>query len=258
MSQTETVSEESTADEVGSADPPASEKTTSTERATRGTLSDGATVDATVEREEAGPLWRVLTLAGLAALAAAVLVVAIPGLLPAPADSTATAALRAAAPYAGVAVALVGLYGVLGREEDGESTPETPVELPSANPETIHGESHSVVGDDVDALLQRIDGRVDPYNGIEASYAVEVRHRLREAVRRALVRYTDRDREAAETAIEDGTWTDDARAASLVGERAGDPPLAVQLRDWASGEGFDREVAATLAEIRRLRGGDSR
>ncbi|WP_245180556.1 DUF7269 family protein [Haloarcula amylovorans] len=257
MSRTETVSEEPSADEFGSAESPTDGKTTA-ERAIRGTLTDRATVDATVERADAGPLWRVLTLAGLAALAAAVVVATVPGLLPTPTDSTATATLRAAAPYAGAAVALVGLYGVISREKTGEPTPETPVELPSANPETMRGESHSVVGDDIDDLLRRIDGRVDPYNGIEASYAVEVQHRLREAVLRALVRYTDRDPETAEAAVANGTWTDDVRAASFLGDRVGDPPLAVQLRDWASGEGFDRKVAATLSEIRRLRGGDAR
>ncbi|MUV50741.1 hypothetical protein GJ630_14085, partial [Haloarcula sp. CBA1122] len=57
--------------------------------------------------------------------------------------------------------------------------------------------------------------------------------------------------------VRTGSWTDDRRAAAFLGgPDAPDPPIEMQLRDWASGEGFDRKVEAAATEIRRLQRGE--
>ncbi|MBV0900965.1 DUF7269 family protein [Haloarcula salina] len=218
-----------------------------------------ATVDASVERPEPGRRFLALTFAGLASLAAAVLVVTVPSLVPA-SESVDPAALRTLASAGAVAVGLVGLYticfepvpdGRAQREADDESHDDLLRDIEST--ERPSGGSADLVGGDIDYKLERIGGRVDPASGLEASYAADVRGDLRAAARRALVRRTERTRDEAVEAVETGTWTDDRRAAALLGgDAAPDPPIAVQVRDWASGEGFDRRVEAATAEIHAL------
>lgn len=240
-------------------DAPASVRATTTDpdEAITATRSAHARIDGTVERDDPGRWWRVFAAVGLASLVAAVAVATVPGLAESLVSVGTTATLRAAIPAAAIVVALVGLSGVVSRDHAEERDRGDPVELPTANPESMQGPTQSVVGTDIDEALDRIDGRVDPYNGIEASYAADVRRQLRETVERTLVRRTDTNPIDARAATEQGTWTEDPRAASFVGgDEVPDPPLGLQLRDWASGEGFDRKVEATLNEIRRLRGGE--
>lgn len=226
--------------------------------ATESTQSARVRVDRTAETTGSGRLWRVFACVGLASVVAAVVVATVPGLVESLADAGTTATLRAAIPVAAVGVALVGLYGVVSRDHSERRDSGAPVELPTVDPESKQGPEQTVVGAEIDDVLDRIDGRVDPYDGLEASYAADVRRRLRKTVERTLIRRTDMGPDEARAAVEDGTWTEDRRAASFVGgDRVADPSLGLQLRDWASGEGFDRSVDATIEEIRRLRGGAS-
>ncbi|WP_424003716.1 DUF7269 family protein [Haloarcula salina] len=233
-----------------------------TEAERRDETPDGvgrATVDASVERPEPGRRFLALTFAGLASLAGAVLVVTVPSLAPA-SGAVAPAALRTLASAAAVAVGLVGLYticfepvpdGQAQRETDDAAHEDLLRDIEST--ERPGNGSADLVGGDIDYKLERIGGRVDPDSGLEASYAADVRGDLRAAARRALVRRTDRTRDEAVAAVEAGTWTDDRRAAALLGgDDAPDPPIAVQVRDWASGESFDRRVDAATAEIYAL------
>lgn len=231
-----------------------------------------ATIDVSVERPTPGRRFVQYTMLGLAALAGAVLVVTVPSVLPA-VDSGTTESVQVIASVSAAAVGLFGLYTVVRTQDsslppvkgsqprepyqDGDTDAESTELLGELlEPEGTQADPIDTVGDDIDDLLARIDGRVDPYDGLEASYAAEIRDRLREAARQVLVE-TDVSPEAAARAVRTGSWTDDRRAAAFLGgPDAPDPPIEMQLRDWASGEGFDRKVAAVTAEIRRLQRGE--
>lgn len=231
-----------------------------------------ATIDVGVERPTPGRRFVQYTLLGLAALAGAVFAVTFPSVLP-DVGSGAARQLRFVASVSAAVIGLFGLYTVVrtrdsalpsvrgrqpraphhDRDTDGGSADLLDELL---EPETSQAESGGLVGDDIDEHLSEIDGRVDPYDGLEASYASEVRNRLRETARCVLAETTDMSPEAAARAVSAGSWTDDRRAAAFLGgPDATDPPIQMQLRDWASGEGFDRKVEAATAEIRRLQRG---
>lgn len=261
MSQTKTA--EPPADEQLAADTEVLERADEQARQRRTESHDSdsprAHVDATIEREPAGRLWLVFSLAGVVALAAAVVVAAFPGLVEAAVGADAVRQLRSGAPLLGAVVGALGLYGLYDRHESPEYESDETVELPAADPETTPEAEQLVVGSDVDELLESIDGRVDPYNGLEASYAADIRRELRETAERAIVDSTGVSEPVAAAAIEDGSWTDDQRAASFLGgDGVSEPPLGVQLRDWASGEAFDRKVGATIDAIQRVERGDIR
>ncbi|MUV51678.1 hypothetical protein, partial [Haloarcula sp. CBA1122] len=228
-----------------------------------------ATIDVSVERPTPGRKFVRHTLLGLVALAGAVFVVTFPSVLPDVGSGTARR-LRLGASIGAVVIGLFGLYTVVLTQESDlppvkgsqprdpyrdDGTDDEPAELLDEllEPEATQAKSGDMVGDDIDELLAKIDGRVDPYNGLEASYASEVRNRLREAARQVLVETADMSTEAAARDVRTGSWTDDRRAAAFLGgPDAPDPPIEMQLRDWASGEGFDRKVEAAATEIRRL------
>lgn len=232
-----------------------------------------ATIDVSVDRPTPGRRFVRYTLLGLAALAGAVFVVTFPSVLPDVGSGTAKQ-LQLVASVSAAVVGLFGLYSVVrtqdsalppvkGRQprdpyhddETGDKSTELLDEL--LEPEATQTESDDIVGDDIDELLRKIDGRVDPYNGLEASYASEIRNRLREAARQVLVETADLSVEAAAWEVRTGSWTDNRRAATFLGgPDAPDPPIEMQLRDWASGEGFDRKVEAATDEIRRLQRGE--
>ena len=123
------------------------------------------------------------------------------------------------------------------------------VSLPS--PRTA--DDQAVVGSDIDDVLAQLsaareypDGwkRVDA-EGTVRSLAVEV-----------LRSETDRDADAAATALDEGTWTDDPRAAAFLGTGTG-LPVRTRVADWASGEPYRRQLEATVAELAELAGVDA-
>lgn len=232
-----------------------------------------ATIDISVDRPAPGRRFVQYTLLGLAALAGAVFVVTFPSVLPDVGSGTARQ-LQLVASVSAAVIGVFGLYTVVRTQdsalppikgsqprdpyrddETGDRSTELLDEL--LEPEATQAESGELVGDDIDELLEKIDGRVDPYNGLEASYASEIRNRLREAARQMLVETAEISMEAAAREVRTGSWTDNRRAATFLGgPDAPDPPIEMQLRDWASGEGFDRKVEAATAEIRRLQRGE--
>ncbi|EMA12688.1 DUF7269 family protein [Haloarcula marismortui] len=232
-----------------------------------------ATIDISVDRPAPGRRFVQYTLLGLAALAGAVFVVTFPSVLPDVGSGTARQ-LQLVASVSAAVIGVFGLYTVVRTQdsalppikgsqprdpyrddETGDRSTELLDEL--LEPEATQAESGELVGDDIDELLEKIDGRVDPYNGLEASYASEIRNRLREAARQMLVETAEMSMEAAARDVRTGSWTDNRRAATFLGgPDAPDPPIEMQLRDWASGEGFGRKVEAATAEIRRLQRGE--
>ncbi|WP_276271486.1 DUF7269 family protein [Haloarcula litorea] len=254
MSRTETVARADEGTAVGDADAAvdAGDDAATDER----TRVARATLDGRPEPADGGLGWRLAATVGLLALAGSVAVALVPGLVAVPGDQSAAAMLRGALPVVAAAVALLGLSAALGT--DGHAAADARVTFPD-EPEAVDGEDRELVGGELDERLAAIGGRVDRYDPLEAGYAGDVRDRLRETAERTLAESAGYDADGAAEAVEHGTWTDDPRAAAFLGGGSvPDPPLRVQLRDWASGEAFDRRVAATLAEIRRHRDGDAR
>ncbi|MDS0222172.1 hypothetical protein NDI54_12510 [Haloarcula sp. S1AR25-5A] len=232
-----------------------------------------ATIDISVERPTPERKFVRYSLLGLGALAGAVFVITFPSVLPDVSNGT-VQSIRFVASISAAVIGLFGLYSVVRTRESSlppvkggqprdpyheDDTDDEPEELLDEllEPETAQADAVDRVGNEIDDLLSDIDGRVDPYNGLEASYASEVRDRLRETARQVLVETADMSLETAARAVRTGSWTDDRRAAAFLGgPEAPDPPIEMQLRDWASGEGFDRKVEAATAEIRRLQRGE--
>ncbi|WP_436923791.1 DUF7269 family protein [Halosimplex amylolyticum] len=106
-----------------------------------------------------------------------------------------------------------------------------------------------VVGDSVDETLRRL---ADPSDVVELRGRIDVERAIREAVIDVLRNDSDTDFEDVRAAIDEGTWTDDPRAAAYVG----DVELPVRLRviDWASGDPYRRRVEATVAELAAIAG----
>ncbi|WP_254274034.1 DUF7269 family protein [Haloarcula marina] len=215
-------------------------------------------IDGTTDADDPGRRWIPFAVVGVVSLAAAVVVATVPGLLGALGGAGATATLRVAAAALAAVAGLGGAYGVARRAGRSEAD-ETEFGGPTGATGPTDGEDESaLVGAEFDRLLTAIDGRVDPHHGVQLSYAADVRRHLRATVEHSLVRATGCSAADAERAVETGTWTDDRRAAQFVGgDEVPALPLPMRLRDWASGEGFDRKVRATISEIRRLREGES-
>jgi hypothetical protein len=179
---------------------------------------------------------RLLLAAGLVALVTAYLVVAVPTDAPAsvrdpvqsirdPLVETVRAVGQEPLTY-GLAF-LGGTYAVLrlGRGRDrpavaptfsGEDRPTHPKEAPTVDED---------LRDDLDRVARWID---DPEYG-----GVEFRSRLREDAIAVVHATSAGDREAAERAVETGTWTDDHIAAAFLGgEPAPGYPFRNRLRGW--------------------------
>lgn len=154
-----------------------------------------------------------------------------------------------------VALALgVGLVALRATYRDTETNPvEAPFEDPPEEPVYAGAET---VGAGLDATLGTL--REEALSLSDVAYRRKrntVRADLSTAAVDLLVDVEGIDPSTARARIEDGEWTDDPRAAALLGNV--DPPLSMRVRDWLSGEGFDRRVAATVAELQRLAGMDT-
>lgn len=82
---------------------------------------------------------------------------------------------------------------------------------------------------------------------------VRAQRRLRDAVERELVAVEGSSEREAAKRVEQGTWTDDDRAAAFLAE--GPPPSLpplVRLRDWLAGKRTARGVHAAVRELERL------
>ena len=72
---------------------------------------------------------------------------------------------------------------------------------------------------------------------------------LREAAVTVRMRKNGVDRETAVRDVARGTWTEDARAAALLGEHAPPPPVHQRVRDWVAGDTREKRIRHALDEI---------
>jgi len=110
--------------------------------------------------------------------------------------------------------------------------------------DTLVAEIH---GDGLDEDVSRVDTTVNRRH---------VRDHVREVAVEMLVDTRDCSPEAAAEMLETGSWTERPRARVFLGRDVPRLPLSVQLRDWASGEGFRRRASATIEEIATQAGVD--
>ena len=145
-----------------------------------------------------------------------------------------------------------GAYGLLqlyrtGREEE-ERTP-----LVDRNPERAHYREERVVGADVDASIEAVDGELpesDAKDWWTYREKTDVKTAMTSVAVDVLSSEHDVSREAAAKMVDDGSWTDDDRAATFLGgEYAGSVPLRTQFFDWLSGAAYERRAEATIDEV---------
>jgi len=199
---------------------------------------------------------RTLSLVGSLALALSLGVVFVPWLF---VESIVRPVADVAADPAVVALAGLVAGGLaalaLGREATGESRAEA--WIPEPAPERARYDEHRTTGEAIDSALT-----IDPDADVDerkrfARQRTIARGRIRERAIAAIAAAENCDRERAAERIDAGRWTDDPRAAAFLGG-ARHAPLRIRIRDWASGERFERWATSAVAETEALTDGEGR
>jgi hypothetical protein len=194
---------------------------------------------------------RSLAYIGGASLLLAVGVAFVPWLFPA-AIFRPLSALVASPTSILVVAGAVGLLGVQAFREsatsasDGEEGDERRADhltFPK-EPERAHYEEYRTTGHEIDSVFD-----ADPDDTRElGSRRRKAESRIRRTAITVVAEVERIDDEEAAERIAAGTWTDDPRAAAFLGGRRL-APLRVRIRDWASGERFERWATHAVDEI---------
>jgi hypothetical protein len=193
---------------------------------------------------------RTLAVVGGTSLALALGVAFLPGLFPESVFRPLSAVV--ASPVAIVLFgALAGLLGAQALREsasigDGEQGARSGRDRwqPRKAPEQAYYDEYRTAGQAVDAAF---DADPDEPGDLDALRRTS-RGRIREVAIAVIAADENVDRETAARRIAAGSWTDDPRAAAFVGGRR-HAPLRTRIRDWASGERFERWAARAVDEI---------
>jgi len=145
-----------------------------------------------------------------------------------------------------------GAYGLTKLYESGRGA-AAPAPLAGKRPERAQYEAASVSGEDVDEAVAAVGGEL-PESTARDWWTYRERNDVESTLRTLAVDVlaSEHDVSGADAAvlIEDGSWTDDDRAAAFLGgERAAALPLRVQFVDWLSGRAYERRVEATVDAI---------
>ncbi|MDY7081804.1 MAG: hypothetical protein SXQ77_05210 [Halobacteria archaeon] len=102
------------------------------------------------------------------------------------------------------------------------------------------------VGDDFDAVVNNLD-HDDPEVG-------EIRSELRGIAVETVARRRGCTPDRAEELVNSGTWTDDSRAASFLGDGASvlSPGFWTNLSDWLNGEFAERRIDHSLEALQKI------
>jgi len=199
---------------------------------------------------------RTLSLVGGLALALALGVVFLPWLFVESVFRPIAAVAADPAVVATVGLLAGGLAALaLGREAGGESRAEAWVPEPA--PERARYDEHRTTGEAIDSALS-VDPDADADERARlARQRTTARGRIRERAIAAVAAAENCDRERAAERIDAGSWTDDPRAAAFLGG-ARHAPLRIRIRDWASGERFERWATSAVEETEALADGEGR
>ncbi|MFC4549784.1 MULTISPECIES: DUF7269 family protein [Halorussus] len=163
---------------------------------------------------------------------------------------TVAAVLRPAAGFAGPGTVLLfgGLAGLLGlwslKRTVGEGSEDAGLWTPATTPERAHYDEQRTTGTAVDAVL---DGEDDEQGVRQRAWK-----RIRRTAVTVLADAENCSRQVARGRIDDGSWTDDPRAAAFLARSPSLLPLRTRVRDWASGEAYERRARRAVAEIEVL------
>ena len=110
----------------------------------------------------------------------------------------------------------------------------------------------SLTGSDLDRTVAEALGEIARTQS--TAPAEEVRERLRASAVETLLAFRDVDREAARTALETGTWTDDEIAAAfLSGPEGPSPPFLRRVYAWLyPRRAVEQRIERTVAELRTM------
>ncbi|MFC4451682.1 DUF7269 family protein [Halorussus aquaticus] len=114
-------------------------------------------------------------------------------------------------------------------------------------PERAYYDEHRTTGETVDSVLGANPDETDDLYARRRN----VRTRIRETAISVVADAERIDSETAAERISAGSWTDDPRAAAFLGGRRL-APLRTRIRDWASGERFERWATRAVAEIETI------
>lgn len=197
---------------------------------------------------------RILLGVGLGSLACSFLVVFVPWAVPESVVKPAVGWIADPTTIFLLAVAggLVALWSLKG----GVTEEREDVWRPRIEPERAHFDEHRTSGSAVDDGLG-LAGNI----GMKARERRTRRSTTRRHVRIAAVETLRSEGYAESEAtaqLEDGSWTDDPRAAAFLGASNATVPLRTRISDWARGETFDKRVERTVAELQARNGGRSR
>ncbi|WP_424016523.1 DUF7269 family protein [Halorientalis pallida] len=112
-----------------------------------------------------------------------------------------------------------------------------------------HAQDHDVrvAGESVDEALSRLSGPTRRESWSINDDRWEVRSRVRDVAETVLVEHDRLDPKTASARLDDGSWTDDPRAAAFLGDAT--PPPTVRVVDWLSGRPFERRARAAVSEL---------
>lgn len=196
---------------------------------------------------------------GIAALSLAILLVAVPWLPVWFVGPFLPLVVLAQAGSAGVILLglIAGGIGGWGLYRLTGTTPTDPSDEAGSIPPDRTTSEHQPAnpGAQLNERIARISGEAgDPPSGMTTRIdRRKVRTRLRRFATDVLREAHSISTAEARTALDEGTWTDSRRAAAFLGGNAAPRPrLATRIRDWASGDPYERRVRATVDEIARL------
>lgn len=143
--------------------------------------------------------------------------------------------------------------GKHGSGRDGGRNGNEDLWVPRRTPERAHFDEHWTTGDEIDSVFG--DDAEDVRN--LGKRRATARGRIRETAIAVIAAAENCEPSEAAQRIDGGTWTDDSRAAAFLGG-ARYAPLRVRIRDWASGDGYERWATHAVAEIEALAAGEGR
>lgn len=152
---------------------------------------------------------------------------------------------------AGLAVLVAGFGAVVALRAAEPPGSDPPFETAPEQPRFHELEQ---VGATVDDPFDAVTGsNADLSSVLTRSRRSDVRRELRNTAVEVLANVEDISQRRASDRIAEGHWTDDERAADLLGDGdATRPSLSTRVEDWLAGAGFERRVRATVAELVEL------
>ena len=141
--------------------------------------------------------------------------------------------------------AVAGLLGLWSFKRGVGDADETDLWAPRRLPERAYYDEHRTAGADVDAVLDDEDAGSGPRSNAQS--------RIRETAVSVIANARNCSNGEANNRLNRGSWTDDPRAAAFFAKPGvSTVPLRARIRDWASGEAFDRQARHAVAELERI------